>query len=182
MVIVTHEMKFARDICNRVFYVDQGGIYEDGTPQQIFDNPLRERTRQFVHRLKVLEFSIITRDFDFIGLNTQIEEFGRKHRISQRMIYRLQSYFEEMCVQLILPRLQEDFEIRLTIAYSEEKDEAQVRICYGPQELNPLTSDNALSLLLANKVAQNIHHSYEPGQRLSNTLSAQIHNRPHTGQ
>ena len=48
MMIVTHEMKFARAICNRVFYMDGGGIYEDGTPEQVFDHPKRENTRRFV--------------------------------------------------------------------------------------------------------------------------------------
>ena len=47
MMIVTHEMSFARAICNRVFYVDEGGIYEDGTPEQIFDHPEKELTRRF---------------------------------------------------------------------------------------------------------------------------------------
>ena len=54
MIIVTHEMKFAREICNRVFYMDEGGVYEDGSPEQIFDNPQKERTRQFIRHLKVL--------------------------------------------------------------------------------------------------------------------------------
>ena len=48
MMIVTHEMNFARAISNRVFYMDEGGIYEDGTPEQIFDHPQRENTRRFV--------------------------------------------------------------------------------------------------------------------------------------
>ena len=39
MAIVTHEMEFARDVSNRVFYMDEGLIYEEGTPEQIFDNP-----------------------------------------------------------------------------------------------------------------------------------------------
>ena len=42
MLIVTHEMNFARFICNRVFYMDEGGIYEDGTPEQIFEHPQKE--------------------------------------------------------------------------------------------------------------------------------------------
>jgi len=42
MMIVTHEMSFAREIANRVFYMDEGGIYEDGTPEQIFDHPQKE--------------------------------------------------------------------------------------------------------------------------------------------
>ena len=44
MLIVTHEMKFARDVSTRIFYMDQGEIYEDGTPEQIFEHPRRERT------------------------------------------------------------------------------------------------------------------------------------------
>ena len=47
MVIVTHEMRFAREVANRVFYMDDGGIYEEGTPEEIFaaDN---ERVREFI--------------------------------------------------------------------------------------------------------------------------------------
>ena len=43
MVIVTHEMEIARSISSRVFYMDEGIIYEEGTPQQIFENPQREK-------------------------------------------------------------------------------------------------------------------------------------------
>ena len=43
MMIVTHEMEFARSICNRVFYMDEGGIYEEGPPEQVFQNPVREQ-------------------------------------------------------------------------------------------------------------------------------------------
>ena len=45
MMIVTHEMNFARNISTRVFYMDEKGIYEDGTPQQIFENPQRPKTK-----------------------------------------------------------------------------------------------------------------------------------------
>ena len=95
--------------------MDQGGIYEDGTPEQIFDNPQKELTRQFIRHLKVLEYQINSNNFDFIGFNTKIEEFGRKHRISQQTIYNLQSYIEEMCVQIILPKMKDLFEILVTI-------------------------------------------------------------------
>ena len=175
MIIVTHEMKFAREICNRVFYMDQGGIYEDGPPEQIFDNPQRERTRQFIRHLKVLEYSITTRDFDFIGFNTQIEEFGRKHRMSQRTIYNLQSYIEEMCVQIILPQMKDDFEILVTVEYSEKMDDADVVIRYTGESLDPLSSNNDLSLLLAKKATDHITHSYDPEQTLANRVDAQIH-------
>ena len=45
MIIVTHELAFARAICNRAFFMDEGEIYEEGPPEQVFDNPQREKTR-----------------------------------------------------------------------------------------------------------------------------------------
>ena len=174
MIIVTHEMKFAREICNRVFYMDQGGIYEDGTPEQIFDNPQKELTRQFIRQLKVLEYSITSYGFDFIGLNTQIEEFGRKHHVSQHTIYNLQSYIEEMCVQIILPRMTNPFEILVTIEYSEEKDDADVLIRYNGENFNPLLTENKLSLLLAKKATEKISHSFDASEKLCNIVKAQI--------
>lgn len=48
MIIVTHEMGFAREVADRVFFMDQGEIAEAGTPEQIFGNPQRERTRMFL--------------------------------------------------------------------------------------------------------------------------------------
>ena len=174
MIIVTHEMKFAREICNRVFYMDQGGIYEDGTPEQIFDNPQKERTRQFICHLKVLEYSITSHDFDFIGLNTQIEEFGRKHRISQRKIYNIQAFVEEMCVQILLPQMKDPFEMLVTIEYSEEKDNADVVLRYGGAAFDPTKTDNELSWMLAKKAAENIVYSFDNEQALGNRVDARI--------
>ncbi|HFI0239350.1 TPA: amino acid ABC transporter ATP-binding protein [Streptococcus suis] len=50
MIIVTHEMEFARDVSDRVIFMDKGVIAEEGTPQQIFENPQEERTREFLQR------------------------------------------------------------------------------------------------------------------------------------
>ena len=174
MIIVTHEMKFAREICNRVFYMDQGGIYEDGTPEQIFDNPQKERTRQFIRHLKVLEYPITSKNFDFIGFNTQIEEFGRKHRISQRSIYNIQAFIEEMCVQIILPQLKESFEMFVTIEYSEEHNDADVIIRYGGEAFDPMRTDNELSLLLAKNATVEIAYQYAPEEKLCNIVKARI--------
>ena len=50
MVIVTHEIQFARDVSDKVLFLDQGNVAEYGTPQQVFENPKEERTRQFLER------------------------------------------------------------------------------------------------------------------------------------
>jgi ABC-type methionine transport system ATPase subunit len=88
LMIVTHEMAFARAICNRVFYMDEGGIYEDGTPEQVFDNPVREKTRRFVHRLKVLELSIESRDY---GTTISSASWGRLSAMARGARYRCDS-------------------------------------------------------------------------------------------
>ncbi|WP_215810834.1 amino acid ABC transporter ATP-binding protein [Morganella morganii] len=51
MVIVTHEMNFAREVADRVFFIDQGIIQESGTPEQIFNHPQNPRTAAFLSRV-----------------------------------------------------------------------------------------------------------------------------------
>lgn len=51
MLIVTHEMGFAREVCDRVFFMDQGYIMEQGSPEQIFNNPKEPRTQDFLAKV-----------------------------------------------------------------------------------------------------------------------------------
>ena len=51
MLVVTHEMGFARNVGNRVFFMDQGTILEDAKPSEIFENPREERTREFLEKV-----------------------------------------------------------------------------------------------------------------------------------
>ncbi len=51
MVIVTHEMGFAREVSSRVLYMDQGIIYEEGPPERLFDHPQNPRTREFLSKV-----------------------------------------------------------------------------------------------------------------------------------
>ena len=51
MVIVTHEMGFAKEVANRAMFIDEGNFLEDGTPEQIFNNPQNERTKDFLNKV-----------------------------------------------------------------------------------------------------------------------------------
>lgn len=51
MLVVTHEMNFAREVASRVLFLDDGVIVEQGTPEEIFQNPKEERTRKFLKRI-----------------------------------------------------------------------------------------------------------------------------------
>jgi ABC-type polar amino acid transport system ATPase subunit len=54
MLVVTHEMGFAREVANRIVFMEKGGILEDGTPDQLFFHPKHERTREFLWKITEL--------------------------------------------------------------------------------------------------------------------------------
>ena len=51
MMVVTHEMGFAREVASRVLFMDEGIIMEEGTPQEIFNDPKNERTKSFLSKV-----------------------------------------------------------------------------------------------------------------------------------
>ena len=51
MIIVTHEMSFAREVATRVLFVDEGKIMEQGTPEEIFDHPKCDRLKSFLAKV-----------------------------------------------------------------------------------------------------------------------------------
>ncbi len=55
MIVVTHEMSFAQDVADKVIFMDEGVVLEEGPPAQIFSKPKEERTRQFLSRIISLE-------------------------------------------------------------------------------------------------------------------------------
>jgi polar amino acid transport system ATP-binding protein len=52
MLVVTHEMAFARDVSNKVVYMNEGRIWEQGTPEEIFGNPQKQETKDFLSRFR----------------------------------------------------------------------------------------------------------------------------------
>ena len=51
MIIVTHEMRFAAEVADRVVFMDEGKIIEEGTPKELFSNPANPRTKQFLQQI-----------------------------------------------------------------------------------------------------------------------------------
>ena len=174
LMIVTHEMRFAREIANRVFYMDEGGVYEDGTPEEIFDNPKREKTIRFIKHLKVFETLITSKDFDFIGFNTSLEEFARRNQVSSRALMRAQAVFEELGVQIILPELPDDFKMSVAVEYSEEEETLTMLIKYDGKSFDVRDTDNFLSLKLAENASQSIDYAQTVDGEFTNLVTAKI--------
>ena len=85
MLIVTHEMRFARDVSTRIFFMNEGVIYEDGTPAQIFEHPVRSATKAFVNRIQKLVYEIENDDFDFLQIHTGLGNFCIKYNIADKI-------------------------------------------------------------------------------------------------
>ncbi|MCI9138059.1 MAG: amino acid ABC transporter ATP-binding protein, partial [Lachnospiraceae bacterium] len=165
MMIVTHEMKFARDVSTRIFYMDEGGIYEDGTPEQIFEHPKREKTRIFIRQIKVLHVEKISRDFDFLAFMTQLEEFGRKQQLSQRQIYAMQLVVEEVLMQKLMSAAGKtgEMDIALDVEYSERENLVQMRFSYHGPSFYPFGGEEDLSRRMIEGITKGMEHKVENG-------------------
>ena len=173
MMIVTHEMNFARAISNRVFYMDQGGICEDGTPERIFDHPEKELTRRFIKKLKILELVIDSRDFDFIGAGSDIDRYCMQNDIPLRIKYRIRLAFEELVQQMLLPVLGRT-PVRVTLEYSPTNEQATVTVCWGGDRFDPADGENELSYMLLKKSVEELFYSFEPEEEEANTVRVLI--------
>ena len=84
MLIVTHEMKFAHDVSTRIFFMYDGYIHEDGSPEQIFENPVHSATKAFIQRIRKEVFEIEGPDFDFLGMHSAMSAFCHKYGIAEK--------------------------------------------------------------------------------------------------
>ncbi len=100
MVIVTHEMQFARDVSTRVLFLQRGRIIEEGSPEQIFDHPRELLTQVFVNNLRSLVFDIASPDYDLYKLNGEIEWFCQRNTLG-RFYVSLELIVEEMLTKMM---------------------------------------------------------------------------------
>ena len=168
LMIVTHEMNFARAISNRVFFMDEGGICEDGTPEQIFDHPRRENTRRFVRRLRVLELDIESRDYDFLGMAGEIEAWCVKNQVAPKLKNRVQLVFEEI-VGLLLPALKAP-RLRAVCEYSGQTERAEWTIRYGGPRYDVTASGDELALAVLTGMTEEEEYAWDESAELKNRL------------
>jgi polar amino acid transport system ATP-binding protein len=158
-------MDFARDVSNRVFYMDEGTIYEEGVPQQIFESPLKERTRAFIHRIRSVNRHITSIDYDLYGINGEIEQFCEKHFLPRSAMLDLQLLVEEL-LQLHKPLLR-PFVVDLSIAYSEKSRRLELVVeteDTGKDPLQAAESEDDLSVTVVRGTAEAIEHRRENGR------------------
>lgn len=167
MAIVTHEMEFAKNVSSRVFYMDEGMIYEEGKPSEIFENPQKEKTRIFIQRIRKLTEKITSKHFDLYKLNANIELFCAKHTAAKRTINTILLAVEEIIVQMLLPMESGEPEIDFVIEYSEKTGEFQLLFDYTGSPNNPFAANpdsDELSFLLVKNIAKSSSYSFAAGK------------------
>ena len=169
MIIVTHEMNFAREVANRVLFFADGGIYEQGTPSDIFDSPKKEKTIAFIRKLKYFNYEIKNKDFDLMEMHGKLRNFSEKYGINSTLAYRLELCCEELAYELINGCYdmndEDEVDIDIDISYSEADSAVNMKFTSSGKKFNPFEiadDDIHLGVTMLKKIAEGkINYDYE---------------------
>ncbi len=157
MLIVTHEMRFAREVSSRVFYMDEGVIYESGTPEALFEHPKRLKTTAFIQRLDLLKFSLKRQDFDLYHVLGQLQNLEKEHALPHQICLDLKLAAEELLVNILFP---ETAEVELEAGIARDRQEAQLYAVWHGTGRDPIASGPESSAL-PRRILQNLCSSIQ---------------------
>ena len=143
MLIVTHEMDFAENVSNRVFYMDEKGIYEDGSPEQIFHNPLKPKTKQFIYQIKCFNYQIDSNCFDYYDFLAKSTTFLKKHLFNQKRINETEVVLEEFIYNIFFKKYK-NIKLDVTLSYAEKFDNLRIIFksdCINQDILNDINDE-----------------------------------------
>ena len=101
-IIVTHEMRFARNIASNILFLAEGGIYEEGSPDQIFDNPQKDLTRRFIYRSRMYEEALNKTNIDIYELCSRIRQYAIAYGLTRKQSKGIEYFCEELIYPLIM--------------------------------------------------------------------------------
>ena len=140
MLIVTHEMRFARDVSTRIFFMNEGIIYEDGPAEQIFEHPKRSATKAFVNRIQKIVYEIDNTDtFDYYQMETEIRQFWIKYNLPDKV-----DVAEDIAVEMLLGHLKEIRPLTFRLTYTELTGDTAMDFMIEGISASPLKDDSVL--------------------------------------
>ena len=142
MLIVTHEMRFARDVSTRIFFMYDGIIYEDGSPEQIFEHPVHSATKAFVNRIQKLVYEIADDDFDFLQIHTGLSQFCLKYNLSEKV-----DPAYEIIKEMLFEHLAGIRPLTLRFTYAELAGETAIDFMAEGMKESPLPKNSAIEAL-----------------------------------
>lgn len=96
MIIVTHDLQFAREVGNHVIFMNEGVVYEQGTPEEVFDSPKKEQTNVFVNTILDYSYQIHSHKYDLYELQAGMIQFCKRHSLGKAVQFRVQLLAEEV--------------------------------------------------------------------------------------
>ena len=99
ILVVTHEISFARNVSDRVFFMDQGEVWEAGPPEQIFENPQRPETYRFVFSVRSWEWELVYPDADHPAMVGSLSTFCARQLVGRRLADACQHVVEELATE-----------------------------------------------------------------------------------
>ena len=141
MLIVTHEMKFAHDVSTRIFFMYDGYIHEDGSPQQVFEAPVHSATKAFIQRIRKEVFEIGGPDFDFLGMHSAMGAFCHKYGIAEK-----QETAEQLTDKMLNGAMAKYRPITVRITHSEQSSVTALDFMVEQMSATPLTDAHRTEL------------------------------------
>lgn len=142
MLIVTHEMAFAREVADRIIFMADKGIYEEGTPEEIFDSPKKPKTIAFVHKLKNFTYHVNSRDYDILQMQGQLMSFCEKYGIGRKESGRVQLCAEDLSQVLLSAMDSGDINMDIIVEYSELNGALAVECIWQGEGSDPFAADS----------------------------------------
>ena len=166
MLVVTHEMRFARDASTRVFYMDRGECWEAGPPEQIFEHPQRQETYDFIFRVRSWNWHIGDIDYDHPAMEGALEDFCARQFMGRRAANACQLVVEELVAQRLVPAARRvgctDPDVTLTLSAAEGGTGGVLEVgyqrlfeaCGGVDPLSEASADGISNVLLTRLAAR----------------------------
>ena len=175
MLIVTHEMKFAQEVADRVLFFADGGIYEEGAPDEIFNSPKREKTISFIRKHTFFSYEITKRsEFDLMQLQGGLWSFAEKYGINGNRTYLLQLSSEELIYEFFHGSFAdgEEVDLKLDVTYAQAMDCIVLEVVSGGVPYNPILAESQddddgmehIGITLLKKRVSSISYVYDGGR------------------
>lgn len=138
-VIVTHEMSFARNVASRVIFLAEKGIYEQGTAQEIFDNPSRLLTQRFLYRSRMFEKELLRDGLDLLSLNSELKKYVSKYDTNRSQALLINSVCDELLYPVFTSEKEPAATAHLKLICSESSNHHMLRISFPDIKHDPLS-------------------------------------------
>ena len=140
MLVVTHEMRFAKDASTRVFYMDRGELWEAGPPEQIFEHPQRQETHDFIFRVRNWDWDVDTLTTDFHAMEASLVAYCQRQFMGRRAANACQLIIEEAVDNQLLGYARD---------HGIKKPEIHVSLAAGEGGVDMILSLDCRKMLLA---------------------------------